>query len=560
MTAQEIAALFEELELRLIASLRRNLASHKRQEVREGGQNGIPLNWSAWQAEKLRALSRFRRENKTIAAEYADRIDAETRAMLEEQFRETDGSEAALFGVNGRRLDALIHETTHNEAAVQKAALRYMDDVYRKTILRTAAALAAGGVTLQQAADMATQDFLAQGISCIQYRNGRRVNVAAYAEMALRTNGTRAMLLGEAQLRERMGIDTVLVSQYGGCSKTCLPWQGLVYIDDVWQPYRGADKSFGGTYGYSRNGKSYPLLSVAVRAGLFHPNCRHHLTTWLEGVSERPAPMDKARVESTAALEARQRELERRIRKYKRRAEGTLEPEKAAEYRRKVREAQKDVRAFVDAHGDVLRRDYWRERDTGVENTPKHAILKDNEEENRTVTMQSIANVRVFDCKTLDTAGKQSLQIAHKKLLLEISKQPVGTEMARAFGPDMRPLTDTVAGAPGAESVKMPDFTEPYVLIHNHPDCLTFSPGDIMQFIKRPNLKLLTAVGNDGTVYCMEKTSAFNASALLAAQDAMNAEMEGLSTAEEIVACINAFLKGAGSYGLFYTVDGATNP
>ena len=192
------------------------------------------------------------------------------------------------------------------------------------------------------------------------------MNIASYAEMALRTNSTRAMLLGEAQLRERMNIDTVLVSQYGGCSETCLPWQGLVYIDDVWQPYRGGGRNFGGTYGYSRNGRSYPLLSVAVRAGLFHPNCRHHLTTWVEGVSVRPEPMDRAAVERTARLEARQRELERRVRKYKRLAEGTLEPEKAAGYRRAVRAAQKDVREFVDEHGDVLRRDYWRERYDGT--------------------------------------------------------------------------------------------------------------------------------------------------------------------------------------------------
>ena len=44
--------------------------------------------------------------------------------------------------------------------------------------------------------------------------------------------------------------------------------------------------------------------------------------------------MDRAAVERTARLEARQRELERRVRKYKRLAEGTLEPEKAAGYRR----------------------------------------------------------------------------------------------------------------------------------------------------------------------------------------------------------------------------------
>ena len=52
--------------------------------------------------------------------------------------------------------------------------------------------------------------------------------------------------------------------------------------------------------------------------------------------------MDRAAVERTARLEARQRELERRVRKYKRLAEGTLEPEKAAGYRRAVQAAQKD--------------------------------------------------------------------------------------------------------------------------------------------------------------------------------------------------------------------------
>lgn len=363
MTAREIAALFEDLELRLIASLKRNLARHKAEEKDEG------FDWPAWQAEKLHSLQRFRRENKSIMAEYSDQIDAETRALMRRQFAEADGSAGAFFGVNARKLDALIDGIAHSEARVERAALRYMDDVYRKTILRAAAALDAGGMTVQQATDLATKDFLAQGINCVRYKNGRMVNIASYAEMALRTNSTRAMLLGEAQLRERMNIDTVLVSQYGGCSETCLPWQGLVYIDDVWQPYRGGGRNFGGTYGYSRNGRSYPLLSVAVRAGLFHPNCRHHLTTWVEGVSVRPEPMDGAAVERTARLEARQRELERRVRKYKRLAGGTLEPEKAAGYRRAVRAAQKDVREFVDEHGDVLRRDYWRERYDGTEQT-----------------------------------------------------------------------------------------------------------------------------------------------------------------------------------------------
>lgn len=363
MTPREIGALFADLELRLIRSLKRNLRAHKSREKAEGGQGGVPKQWPAWQAEKLRSLNAFRRQNEQILGDYASRIDTETRAMLEEQFAEADGSKEAFFGVNADKVSALVAEITEKEQTAEKAALRYMEDVYRRTILRADAALTAGGVTMQQAVDLAVRDFLEQGITCIRYKNGRQVNIATYAEMALRTSNTRAMLLGEAQKRERLGIDTVLVSQYGGCSETCLPWQGLVYIDDVWQPYRGdSNAAMGGSYGISRNGRSYLLLSVAVRAGLFHPNCRHTVGTWQEGISTRPKPMDKAKIEAAARLEAKQRRMEWKVRKDKRLVEGTQDPDRVKEYKADLRQDQKALRAFVAEHGDVLRRNPWRER------------------------------------------------------------------------------------------------------------------------------------------------------------------------------------------------------
>lgn len=363
MTAQDIAALFESLELELVKSLHRCLARHQQQEQTEGGQNGTPRHWQAWQAAKLRDIRRFRRENTAILGEYRDRIDADTRTLLEEEAVQ-DGSDG-FFRMSDERMTALLNEMQQANEQSERAALRYMNDVYRKTILRTATAMQAGGQTLQQATDAATRDFLDQGIACIRYRNGRRVNISTYAEMALRTAGTRAMLMGEAAQRERLGLDTVLVSQYGACSKTCLPWQGLVYIDDVFQPYHGP-RTPGGTYGISRNGRQYPLLSVAMQGGLFHPNCRHTLSTWVEGTSTRPRPMDKAKVEAAAQLEARQRALERSVRKAKRQAAGLCDPAAAKAARARVRAAQKALRDFVADHGDVLRRNVWRERDTAA--------------------------------------------------------------------------------------------------------------------------------------------------------------------------------------------------
>lgn len=363
MTARDIAALFDALELDLVKSLHRCLARHQQQEQTEGGQNGTPRHWQAWQAAKLRDLRRFRRENTAILGEYRDRINADTRTLLEEEAVQ-DGSDG-FFRMSDERMTALLNEIQQANEQSERAALRYMNDVYRKTILRTAAAMQAGGQTLQQATDAATRDFLDQGIACIRYRNGRRVNISTYAEMALRTAGTRAMLMGEAAQRERLGLDTVLVSQYGACSKTCLPWQGLVYIDDVFQPYHGP-RTPGGTYGISRNGRQYPLLSVAMQGGLFHPNCRHTLSTWVEGISTRPRPMDKAKVEAAAQLEAKQRALERSVRKAKRQAAGLCDPAAAKAARARVRAAQKELRDFVADHGDVLRRNVWRERDTAA--------------------------------------------------------------------------------------------------------------------------------------------------------------------------------------------------
>ena len=363
MTARDIAALFDALELDLVKSLHRCLARHQRQEQTEGGQNGTPRHWQAWQAAKLRDLRRFRRENTAILGEYRDRIDADTRTLLEEEAAQ--GGADGFFRMSDERMTALLNEMQQANEQSERAALRYMNDVYRKTILRTAAAMQAGGQTLQQATDAATRDFLDQGIACIRYRNGRRVNISTYAEMALRTAGTRAMLMGEAAQRERLGLDTVLVSQYGACSPTCLPWQGLVYIDDVFQPYHGP-RTPGGTYDISRNGRQYPLLSVAMQGGLFHPNCRHTLSTWVEGVSTRPRPMDKAKVEAAAQLEAKQRALERSVRKAKRQAAGLCDPAAAKAARARVHAAQKELRDFVADHGDVLRRNVWRERDTAA--------------------------------------------------------------------------------------------------------------------------------------------------------------------------------------------------
>ena len=138
-----------------------------------------------------------------------------------------------------------------------------------------------GAGTYAKAVDMATKDFLSAGINCIEYRNGRRVNIKSYAEMALRTANKRAYLQGEGAKRQEWGIYTVILNKRGNPCPLCAPFVGRVFIDDVWS---GGPKN-----GISPvTGIKYPLLSEAIKKGLYHPNCRDAHTTYFEGISTPP--------------------------------------------------------------------------------------------------------------------------------------------------------------------------------------------------------------------------------------------------------------------------------
>lgn len=391
---KDIAKIFEEMELRLIASLKRNLSRHKAEEQKEG------FKWSAWQAEKLKNIDKFRKENQDILGEYIDVIDKETRQLMIEQFREgeqvaeqsvIEASEKGanilntptaipsdhFFGVNTPKMKRLMDDITTLEKTVETAAVRNMNDVYRTTLNRVQLMMGSGSLTLTEAIDLATREFLDKGINCIVYAGGRRVNIADYVRMALRTTSTRATLQGAAKRFAELGYDTVLISQYGGCSETCEPYQGKVYIDDVFTIWNG-EKS--GDFGKSNYcDKWFMLLSVAIRGGLFHPNCRHTMGQYIDGLTKIPKPIPAEKIKEQRALEEKQRAMERSIRALKRKAEGTQDEKKVKEYKRKLREEQGKLREFIKEHDDVLRRDYSREKIYSGEGKPKQAAPRTKE-------------------------------------------------------------------------------------------------------------------------------------------------------------------------------------
>ncbi len=402
----DISKLFEELELRLIASLKRNLNLHREQEKQEG------FNWTAWQAEKLRNMDKFRRENINILNDYSPIVEAETEELMREQFKEgadlvtSQLEELKLivpestaddlvttdnfFGINENKMNALMSDMTQLEKNVSSAALRMIDDVYRQTLNRVQLAMGTGSMPLRKAIDEATREFLDKGINCIEYKNGRRVNIADYVRMALRTTSARASLQGQAKQFAELGYDTVLISQYDACSETCLPWQGKVYIDDVFTVWNGETYGDKGKSNYC--GKWFTLLSVAITEGLFHPNCRHSMSIYIDGITSVPKPLNAETVKKNAGLEAQQRRLENKVRKAKRFVNGCTDTDNIKNAKADLRAAQKELREFVNEHSDVLKRDYGREKvysnETtvkSVDNQSKSGIMKLKGEDNMTI-------------------------------------------------------------------------------------------------------------------------------------------------------------------------------
>jgi len=320
-----------------------------------------------WKTNKLQSIKDYQKRNKKLLAKY--KVSDKVKKSLEQAYSDGGGKvkrdlerimkdtkDDNFFGIDDNKLKALTTSTTKDFKKAENAVLRTMDDAYRQTIFKTEVELATGNVTLNQAIDNSTKSFLEKGINCIKYSDGKLVNIASWSEMALRTANRRATLSGEGAVRKDWKIHTVLITQYGACSPICLPWQGKVYIDDV---YSGGKKKEAEETGYS-------LLSTAIENGLFHPNCRHKSSTFFEGVSSIPERMPDTT--EVSLHEAEQRYNERNIRKYKRLETGSVDDTNKQKYGNKVSEWQAKQRALIRKYPNELRRDYSREQTRGVIN------------------------------------------------------------------------------------------------------------------------------------------------------------------------------------------------
>lgn len=363
----DISKAFEKIENELISSMIRNFKNHR---VEEDKNN---FCWTQWQAEQLKSLEEYRKHNakkfgkrfKTINSKVEEMIrtaKADGNASQEAEILEAvkDGfkapkkpsahSTAEFFKMNDRKLDALIKSTTDDLKRAETAVLRMSNDKYRKAIFNAQVAMNTGAVTYEKAVDIACKDMLNAGLNCVGYKNGARHTLSDYADMAVKTANKRAYLRGEGEKRAEWGVSLVVVnSRQGGCPD-CAKYIGKVFIDDV---YSNGKKSDG----------NYPLLSTAIKNGLFHPRCKDSTSTYYPELDDLDAPLSEDEIKELdrqRGIEEKQQYAQRQAERFDRRAEYSLDEDNK-------RIAQ-------------TRADEWHDRANTLEEKTKQFSLNTNEQ------------------------------------------------------------------------------------------------------------------------------------------------------------------------------------
>jgi hypothetical protein len=200
-------------------------------------------------------------------------------------------------------------------------------------------------------ADHTLQQAAGRGITGFADSRGREWGLRPYVEQTVQHQAGRAAIEGFTDRLAADGDDLVIVTESPHPCPLCDPWEHRVL---------------------SASGASskYPSMATARAGGLFHPNCHHTIFAWFPGFTWPPNSLHN--LPGTYEATQRQRDIERHIRSWKRRAEAALDPVTEVKAKAKVREWQARLRTHLAAEN--LTRSRQRERtDYGHKPPFKHA-------------------------------------------------------------------------------------------------------------------------------------------------------------------------------------------
>lgn len=496
----DVARSLARIEDDITASLIRNLKHHRAQETEEG------LEWVQWQTVQLQELDKFKRRYAKKLNKEFKRINPHIDEAINEAFNQGKMDEevailesikegrgkgkayrrGSSFFQKDNKIEKIINATTNDMEKAEYAILRRANDQYRKIIFDAQMYAASGAGTYEKAIDMATHDFLSAGINCVQYKNGARVSVSKYAEMAIRTATKRAYLQGQGEMRQEWGISTVILNKRTSACPLCAPFVGKVFIDDVWS---------GGT---SKDG-NYPLLSSAISAGLYHPNCKDSHTTYFPGTSTKPEHItrrDLVKMVSEAKRESKATYCERQAERCGRLARYSLDTDKQRIF--KLREQQ-----WIEKKFEYTERELAHIKDDGIIDAG-HVNLKLVNSYGFHKKFEGIVDSKAV-CESMYTESIKILKSRNNTLYEEIVALDARTGEVLIKNTTAVGKKTHACGFSALEQEYLESRGTPYIVIHNHPNSSFPSRDDIKKLFDREGQSGSLIPCHNGDVYYISK-------------------------------------------------------
>lgn len=244
--------------------------------------------------------------------------------------------------VNDAAVTALAAEGVTTMHRVHVNILRRTEDAWRRIAADAAGFTTTGAMTVAQATQRAFTRMARDGMGFFVDDAGRKWGLDTYANMAVRTATTRALLAGHTDTMLDRGVDLVVVSSHPRPAPVCAPYERKVL-------------SLTGKYprGTHRIGDNIVRVEATLREaearGLHHPNCKHRHSAYVPGITRTTTPEPDPNHEGYKATQ-KQRRLEREIRASKRMEEAALTEQARMDARQRTRTYQAKLRDHITEH------------------------------------------------------------------------------------------------------------------------------------------------------------------------------------------------------------------
>ncbi|MFD1899235.1 phage minor capsid protein [Enterococcus termitis] len=342
-----------------------------------------------WQRDKLQELRLFNQDSAKLISEATGLSEKEVKRMFETSGGKIIGEidkempyktlalptnldtiMRAYFNQAWGNIDNYVNQTllSTNYGHLQATTL-----MYNEIINKTAAAFNTGLFTFEEALERTIREWAQKGIkSTFTDKGGHTWSLERYVRTVLKSTLSNTYNQLRTDRMAEYGVYTVLVTSHMGARSECSLIQGNV-ADLL--PNIPANSEYRSIY------DPYWRADYGTAGGHRGINCRHLHVPFIPGVTTNNQPKyEAAENKEVAKLTQKQRELERRIVKFKKNrmvSEAMGNKEGVAAWQKNISTAQKAIRDLVKSN-DYLARNYARERVY----TPLNTLLKDFKYEN----------------------------------------------------------------------------------------------------------------------------------------------------------------------------------